>query len=170
VICTRGTMRQRDDGAWILEVMVSAPTADLLLADVGAALSISTGEQTAPPATPAALPPPASQPAQSIGNAGAGDSFTLGGARPLSAQQQAAVRYMMALVSMPPFQLYAAQMLGVSEPVDAQQTAQEYVMRTCPQDLLSDVGVAAIRNLHTQFQTWWASNFRHELTFNAECP
>ena len=162
-------MRQRDDGAWILEVMVSAPTADLLLADLGASLSISTGEQTAPPPTPAALPPPES-PAQSIGNAGAGDSFTLGGARPLSAQQQAAVRYMMALVSMPPFQLYAAKMLGVSEPVDAQQTAQEYVMRTCPQDLLSDVGVAAIRNLHTQFQTWWASNFRHELTFNAECP
>lgn len=162
-------MRQRDDGAWILEVIIAAPPADLLLANVGAALSICAAEHPEPTASPAALPTP-SQPAQSIGNAGAGDAFTLGGARPLSAQQQSAVRYMMALVSMPPFQLYAAQMLGVSEPVDAQQTAQEYVMRSCPQDLLSDVGVAAIRNLHTQFQTWWASNFRHELTFNAECP
>lgn len=161
-------MRQRDDGAWILEVIIAAPTADLLLANVGAALSICAGEHAPPPASPAALP--TSRPAQSIGNAGAGDSFTLGGARPLSAQQQAAVRYMMALVSMPPFQLYAAQMLGVSEPVDAQQTAQEYVMRTCPQDLLSDAGVSSIRNLHAQFQAWWAANFRHSLTFNAECP
>lgn len=161
-------MRQLESGAWVLEVLVTEPGADLLLAPIGSPISLALSAETAQAAH--AAKEQSGEPAQVIGGAGAGDSFELGGGRALSATEQAALRYIMALVAMPPFQLFAAQQMGVVEPPDAQAIAQDYVQRACPKDLLSDRGIETIRGLHAQFKAWWAANFRHELTFHAECP
>lgn len=165
IAATRGAARQLAGGRWIIEVEVDAPTADLLMAPIGAAIGLMLGDAVPAP-IPAAAPKP---PTQAVGDAGAGDTFTLGGGRTLSTTQEATMRYVMALVAMPPFQQYAQTMLGVENCPDTQVLAQQFVVAQCGNDLLSDQGIAQVRALHQRFRTW-SDGLRYALTFHAELP
>jgi hypothetical protein len=164
----RGPMRQLASGAWVLELTIDAPPADLLLAPVGAAVSVALQSQAVAP-LPAPPPAPPVAPVQSIGAAGAGEGTTFGAnGRALSAAEQATVAYVMALVAMPPFQIYAAERLGVMDSPDALETAKQWLMQNCPQDILCTDGVAALRRLEADFQRWAEGRFR--LTMHAALP
>jgi len=161
IAANRGAARQLPGGRWVFEIEIDAPPADLLLAAIGTSITLSLGA-----ATERAQDKP---PTQAVGDAGAGEGFVLGGGRTLSTAQEKTMRFVMALVAMPPFQQYAQAMQGVSECPDTQVLAQQYLVAQCGQDLLSEQGVAQLRALDARFRAW-SDQSRYELTFHAELP
>lgn len=157
----RGTARQLPSGRWVIEVETDSP--ELVLSPVGATWTVSAGVQPAAQIAPAV-------PAQTIGEAGAGDNFTLGSGRALAPEQQRAVAFLMELAGKSPFQLYAQHVLGVSDPPDAHQLAEQFLAQQCGPDALSDAGIGRLRRLNARFKEWWAHSYSNELTFYAECP
>jgi hypothetical protein len=160
ILVQRGTAKQLQSGRWVIEVETDSP--DLVLSPVGAVWAVTVD------AAHVAQPAPEVS-AQTIGDAGAGDGFTLGGGRTLSTVQEKTMRFVMALVAMPPFQQYAQAMQGVSECPDTQVLAQQFLVSQCGHDLLSEQGIAQLRELDARFREW-SDESRYELTFHADLP
>lgn len=162
----RGPARQLPCGKWVIEMQLDVAPPELLLAPLGTVLRVML--DGAPREAPS--PAPAQGPVQSIGEAGAGDNFTLGGQRALSTVQQATMRYVMALIAMPPFQQYALTRLGIDECDDAQAAAEQYVVQQAGQDLLSEAALSRLRGLEREFTAFWAKRSKHALVFHEALP